>query len=119
MRRSRITAPDFEPFLSFRAQSRNPPAPRRRSLPACAETRAAYEALESEFALAEALIAARRNASLTQEQLAQAMGATQAGVALRERRYHPPVAQIQTRVPRFLYIDLSCSIQCNIRCIHE
>ena len=42
---------------------------------------AAYEALEDEFVLAEALIAARRNASLTQEQVAQAMGTTQAVIA--------------------------------------
>ncbi len=42
---------------------------------------AAYEALEEEFALASALIKARGDADMTQEQVAQAMGTTQAVVA--------------------------------------
>ena len=42
---------------------------------------AAYDALEEEFALASALIEARANAEMTQEQVAQAMGTTQAVVA--------------------------------------
>jgi ribosome-binding protein aMBF1 (putative translation factor) len=42
---------------------------------------AAYEALEGEFALASALIKARGDAEMTQEQVAQAMGTTQAVVA--------------------------------------
>jgi ribosome-binding protein aMBF1 (putative translation factor) len=42
---------------------------------------AAYEALEGEFALASALIKARADAEMTQEQVAQAMGTTQAVVA--------------------------------------
>lgn len=54
---------------------------------ACAEWRkdpeynAAYEALEEEFALASAMIEARANADMTQEQVAAAMGTTQAVVA--------------------------------------
>jgi ribosome-binding protein aMBF1 (putative translation factor) len=40
-----------------------------------------YEALEGEFALASALIKARGDADMTQEQVAQAMGTTQAVVA--------------------------------------
>ena len=40
-----------------------------------------YEALEEEFALASALIQARADAEMTQEQVAQAMGTTQAVVA--------------------------------------
>ena len=42
---------------------------------------AAYDALESEFALASAMIKARGDANMTQEQVAQAMGTTQAVVA--------------------------------------
>jgi ribosome-binding protein aMBF1 (putative translation factor) len=42
---------------------------------------AAYDALEEEFALASALIKARGDADLTQEQVAKAMGTTQAFVA--------------------------------------
>ena len=42
---------------------------------------AAYDALEGEFALASALIKARGDAQMTQEQVAQAMGTTQAVIA--------------------------------------
>ena len=42
---------------------------------------AAYDALEEEFALASALIAARADAELTQEQVAARMGTTQAVIA--------------------------------------
>jgi ribosome-binding protein aMBF1 (putative translation factor) len=42
---------------------------------------AAYEALEAEFSLASALIKARADADMTQEQVAQAMGTTQAVIA--------------------------------------
>lgn len=45
------------------------------------EYRAAYDALEDEFALAAALIEARANAGLTQEQLASRMNTTQSVVA--------------------------------------
>ncbi len=41
----------------------------------------AYEAQEEEFALASALIEARTRADLTQEQVAQRMGTTQAVIA--------------------------------------
>ena len=40
-----------------------------------------YDALEEEFALATALIAARANSGLTQEEIAQRMGTTQSAVA--------------------------------------
>ena len=43
--------------------------------------KAAYDALADEFALAGALIKARGDADMTQEQVAQAMGTTQAVVA--------------------------------------
>ena len=42
---------------------------------------AAYDALEGEFALASSLIKARTEADMTQEQVACAMGTTQAVVA--------------------------------------
>jgi ribosome-binding protein aMBF1 (putative translation factor) len=42
---------------------------------------AAYDRLEGEFALAAAMIAVRAGAGLTQEQLAQRMGTTQAVIA--------------------------------------
>jgi len=42
---------------------------------------AEYAALEGEFALASSLIKARSEADMTQEQVAQAMGTTQAVVA--------------------------------------
>ena len=45
------------------------------------EYAAAYAALEGEFALASSLIQARSEADMTQEQVARAMGTTQAGVA--------------------------------------
>ena len=45
------------------------------------EFRAACDALEEEFALAGALIKARADANMTQEQVAQAMGTTQAAIA--------------------------------------
>jgi ribosome-binding protein aMBF1 (putative translation factor) len=45
------------------------------------ELRAEYEALEPEFALASALIEARSRARMTQAQVAEAMGTTQAVIA--------------------------------------
>jgi ribosome-binding protein aMBF1 (putative translation factor) len=42
---------------------------------------AAYDALEEEFSLASALIKARGQAEMTQEEVAKAMGTTQAVVA--------------------------------------
>jgi transcriptional regulator with XRE-family HTH domain len=42
---------------------------------------AAYDSLEDEFAVASALIKARSEADMTQEQVARAMGTTQAVVA--------------------------------------
>jgi transcriptional regulator with XRE-family HTH domain len=45
------------------------------------EFKAAYDALGDEFALAASLIKARADAEMTQEQVAEAMGTTQAVVA--------------------------------------
>lgn len=60
------------------------------------EFRAAYDALEDEFALAAALIEARGAADMTQEQVAAAMGTTQAGVArLESGRIRPTTRTLE------------------------
>ncbi|MGD0733130.1 MAG: helix-turn-helix transcriptional regulator [Terracidiphilus sp.] len=51
---------------------------------------AAYNVLESEFALASAMIKARADADMTQEQVAEAMGTTQAAIARLESGKVPP-----------------------------
>lgn len=57
---------------------------------------AAYDALDGEFALASALIRARCRASMTQEQVAEAMGTTQAVVArLESGRTMPSTRTLQ------------------------
>jgi transcriptional regulator with XRE-family HTH domain len=57
---------------------------------------AAYDALEEEFAIAEALIRARAHADMTQEQVAQAMGTTQTTVArLESGRSMPSTRTLQ------------------------
>jgi ribosome-binding protein aMBF1 (putative translation factor) len=48
------------------------------------EFKAAYDALEDEFALASALMDARAKADMTQEQVAAAMGTTQTAIARME-----------------------------------
>ncbi|NKB59021.1 MAG: helix-turn-helix domain-containing protein [Alphaproteobacteria bacterium] len=45
------------------------------------EFRAEYDALEEEFALAAALIDARKQADLTQEEIAERMGTSQTAIA--------------------------------------
>jgi ribosome-binding protein aMBF1 (putative translation factor) len=58
--------------------------------------KAEYDALEEEFALAQALIEARANADLTQEQVAKKMGTTQAVVArLESGRSMPSTRTLQ------------------------
>ena len=54
------------------------------------ETRAAYDALASEFETARELIAARVRAGLTQAQVAERMGSTQSTVARLESGKRPP-----------------------------
>ena len=51
---------------------------------------AEYEALEEEFAIAEALIKARGEADMTQEEVASAMGTTQAVIARLESGRNMP-----------------------------
>lgn len=58
--------------------------------------RAEYEALEPEFALARALITARVNAGLTQEQVAERMATSQSVVArLEAGRVRPSTRTLQ------------------------
>ena len=59
--------------------------------------RAAYDALEGEFRLARALIAARARARMTQAQLARRMGTTQAVVARLESGRVNPSARTLAR----------------------
>lgn len=57
---------------------------------------AAYDALDEEFALASSLIKARSGADMTQEQVAKAMGTTQAVVArLESGRAMPSTRTLQ------------------------
>jgi len=57
---------------------------------------AAYDALEDEFALAAALIKARGDAGMTQEQVAAAMGTTQAAIArLESGRIRPTTRTLE------------------------
>jgi len=58
---------------------------------------AAYDALEEEFALAEALILARAQANMTQEDVAQKMGTTQAVIARLESGRSMPSTRTLTR----------------------
>ncbi len=58
----------------------------------------AYDALEEEFALAAALIEARANADLTQEQLAKRMKTTQAVIARLESGRVKPSTRTLERI---------------------
>jgi transcriptional regulator with XRE-family HTH domain len=55
-----------------------------------AETRAAYDGMVEEFAIARELIAARARAGLSQGEVAQRMGTTQSVVARLESGKRPP-----------------------------
>ena len=57
--------------------------------------RAAYDALEDQFALVDALIGARGQAGMTQEQVAKAMGTTQAAIARLESGKLPSTRTLQ------------------------
>lgn len=64
------------------------------------EFRAEYDALESEFTLAAALIEARARASLTQAQVAERMGTTQAVIARLESGRAKPSTRTLERFAR-------------------
>jgi ribosome-binding protein aMBF1 (putative translation factor) len=64
------------------------------------EFRAEFDALEEEFALATALIEARAKAAMTQEQVARAMGTTQAAIARLESGRTMPSTRTLKRFAR-------------------
>lgn len=72
---------------------------------------AAYEALEEEFALASALIKARAEADMTQEQVAEAMGTTQAVVARLESGKVLPSTRTLERFARATHTRLRISFE--------
>jgi DNA-binding XRE family transcriptional regulator len=72
---------------------------------------AAYEALEDEFALASALIKARADAAMTQEQVAQAMGTTQAAVARMEGGKTMPSTRTLARFAKATHTRLRISFE--------
>ena len=72
---------------------------------------AAYDALEDEFAMASALIKARGDAAMTQEQVAQAMGTTQAVVALLESGKAMPSTRTLERFAKATHTRLRISFE--------
>jgi transcriptional regulator with XRE-family HTH domain len=71
--------------------------------------KAAYDALEGEYALARALIQARQASGLTQEELAERMHTTQSAVARWESGKHLPSCQTLQRIARATNTDLRIS----------
>lgn len=72
---------------------------------------AAYNALEEEFALAAALIKARAHADMTQEEVAKAMGTTQAVVARLESGRVMPSTRTLERFARATHTRLRISFE--------
>jgi len=72
---------------------------------------AAYDALEDEFALASALIRARGDADMTQEQVAEAMGTTQAVVARLESGRTAPSTRTLKRFAAATHTRLRISFE--------
>jgi ribosome-binding protein aMBF1 (putative translation factor) len=72
---------------------------------------AAYDALEDEFALASALIKARGDAAMTQEQVARAMGTTQAVVARLESGKTLPSTRTLERFAKATHTRLRISFE--------
>ena len=64
------------------------------------ETRAAYESMEAEYAIARELIAARTRAGLSQAQVAERMGTSQSTVARLESRRTLPSLRTLDRYAR-------------------
>jgi transcriptional regulator with XRE-family HTH domain len=64
------------------------------------DVKAAYDALEEEYALARALIQARQQSGLTQAELAERMETTQSAVARWESGKHLPSCQTLQRLAR-------------------
>jgi ribosome-binding protein aMBF1 (putative translation factor) len=72
---------------------------------------AAYDALEEEFAVASALIKARGEADLTQEQVAAAMGTTQAFVVRLESGRVLPSTRTLERFAKATHTKLRISFE--------
>jgi len=72
---------------------------------------AAHEALEDEFAVAAALIKARGDAAMTQEQVAEAMGTTQAVVARLESGRTMPSTRTLERFAKATHTRLRISFE--------
>jgi ribosome-binding protein aMBF1 (putative translation factor) len=72
---------------------------------------AAYDALEEEFALAAALLKARGDAGLTQEQVAAAMGTTQAFVARLESGRGQPSTRTLERFAKATHTKLHIAFE--------
>jgi ribosome-binding protein aMBF1 (putative translation factor) len=75
------------------------------------EFAAAYDELEDEFAVATALIKARGDAAMTQEQVAQAMGTTQAVVARLESGKTMPSTRTLGRFAKATHTRLRISFE--------
>jgi len=72
---------------------------------------AEYDALEEEFALASVLIKARGDADLTQEQVATAMGTTQAFIARLESGRSLPSTRTLERFAKATHTRLRISFE--------
>jgi ribosome-binding protein aMBF1 (putative translation factor) len=72
---------------------------------------AAYDALDDEFAVASALIRARGEAAMTQEQVAKAMGTTQAVVARLESGKTMPSTRTLERFAKATHTRLRISFE--------
>ena len=72
---------------------------------------AAYDALADEFAVASALIKARTDAEMTQEQVAQAMGTTQAVIARLESGKTMPSTRTLERFAKATHTRLRISFE--------
>jgi ribosome-binding protein aMBF1 (putative translation factor) len=79
---------------------------------------AAYEAVAEEFALASAMIKARGDADMTQEQVAEAMGTTQAVVARLESGKVLPSTRTLERFAKATHTRLRISFEPNQGAAH-
>jgi ribosome-binding protein aMBF1 (putative translation factor) len=80
---------------------------------------AAYDALEEEFALAASLIKARAEADMTQEQVAQAMGTTQAVVARLESGKARPSTRTLERFARATHSRLRITFESDAKTVRN
>ncbi len=81
--------------------------------------KAAYDALEEEFVLASALIKARGEADMTQEQLAEVMGTTQTVIARLESGRVMPSTRMLERFAKATGTRLRISFKPNLATPNE